>query len=563
MDDLPQELVDNISSFLAYDDLKNTLTVSAKFQVAAELCSRAFEKYTLTEDNAATFLTTYNGRRAHYLRRIRFRPMLPALDDPDDDPEDELRPCRENSEDLKLANEHFSKQIEFLLSTLAKLEQRIRRPMNGRGADIKLTIYTPRRLVLDEAFYCRHRMYVSWPLQLLSPDRLPSIDFIHTLVFKNGHQYDPLSDDCNEMEPSLRSLDLRIMLDLASKMNGLRNLKCRVGGETLQSHIRWTSTYANHIRSGWDGPLRDSRKHFADALNVLRLPDLEEGNLDFMYPLKAADAVDQRVRMPDLVAPAIYDAFSSALRILSLPLKRLRLQGAFDASLFWPANDNSSFPHWPNLEILNVSFYAAAPSGAWYFRGLEPEPVIGGFEITDGHYQPLTTTEEDQETDRECDYPDWEMTNEAQFRVIPVDEIITPFLAAFTKAANSMPALREAALWSPCKLQPDDMGGSYEALDETPLQAYTNGKLAWGIVYTAPGTPHKLYGAAGTTESDARQIWWNVTDWRPAGPLHSSFQTIGLDTHGDKLLEYWSNEHGQQGLVRRGVFEGFTSDGFW
>ena len=563
MDDLPQELIDNISSFLAYDDLKNTLIVSTKFQIAAESCSRAFEKYTLTEDNATNFLSTYGGRRIRYLRRIRFKPMLPTLDDPDDVPEDEVRPCRENLVDLKRADENLSAQIRFLLSTLAKLEQHIGRSMNKHSTDIRLTIYTPRRLVLDEALYCRHRMYVSWPLHLLSPEQLPSVSFVRTLVFKNGHQYDPLSDDCDQMEPSLRSLDLRAMLDLASKMHALRTLKCRVGGETLQSHIHWRSTYANQIRRGWDGPLRDSRMDFADAVSAIQLTGLKDANLDFMWPLKVADAMDQRIGMPNLVAPVPYDRFSSALRTLSLPLTRLRLQGAFDTTLFWPLNDNSSFPHWLNLKILNVSFHVAAPSGAWYFRGLDPDPVTDGFGVTAAHHQPLTTTAEDEQVDREYDYPDWELPNDAQFRVLPVDELIVPFLTAFVKAAVQMPKLQEAALWSPLTFQPDDMGGGYDALEETSLCAYEKGKLAWGMVYTAPGTPHKLYGPAGTERSHARQIWWSVADWRPDCQLHPLFQTIGQATHGNKLLEYRSDDDGQEGLVRRGVFEGFTYDQFW
>lgn len=70
MDDLPQELIDNISSFLPLDDLKNTLTVSRKFQVAAEICSQGFERFEITEDNADRFLATYGSRRRRYLRSI-------------------------------------------------------------------------------------------------------------------------------------------------------------------------------------------------------------------------------------------------------------------------------------------------------------------------------------------------------------------------------------------------------------------------------------------------------------------------------------------------------------
>ena len=70
MDALPEELIDDISSFLDYDDPENTLTVSVKFEIAAESCSRALEKYILTDDHTASFLTIYGGRRIRYPRRI-------------------------------------------------------------------------------------------------------------------------------------------------------------------------------------------------------------------------------------------------------------------------------------------------------------------------------------------------------------------------------------------------------------------------------------------------------------------------------------------------------------
>ena len=56
MNSLPQELVDRISSYLHYEDLKNTLFLSRNFQYAAEKYPGAFLKYDLTEENADKFL---------------------------------------------------------------------------------------------------------------------------------------------------------------------------------------------------------------------------------------------------------------------------------------------------------------------------------------------------------------------------------------------------------------------------------------------------------------------------------------------------------------------------
>ena len=83
-----------------------------------------------------------------------------------------------------------------------------------------------------------------------------------------------------------------------------------------------------------------------------------------------------------------------SLRLLSYALRRVHLSGVFDATLFWPFGHEQSAPHWPNLEVLNVSFYAAAPDGTLYFRGLEHEAPAQGFDINAQHYQPLDETPE-------------------------------------------------------------------------------------------------------------------------------------------------------------------------
>lgn len=52
MNNLPQEMVDRISSFLPIEDLKNTLLLSRPFQYAAERHSETFEVFNLTPGNA-------------------------------------------------------------------------------------------------------------------------------------------------------------------------------------------------------------------------------------------------------------------------------------------------------------------------------------------------------------------------------------------------------------------------------------------------------------------------------------------------------------------------------
>jgi hypothetical protein len=73
MDSLPQELIDRISTYLEISDLKKTLLLNTKFQLAAERYSEAFSTYSLTEDNVGDFLDFCGGRLAQHLQNLKFR----------------------------------------------------------------------------------------------------------------------------------------------------------------------------------------------------------------------------------------------------------------------------------------------------------------------------------------------------------------------------------------------------------------------------------------------------------------------------------------------------------
>jgi hypothetical protein len=63
MDELPQELIDKISSHLPKIYLKNTLTLNTRFLYAAERHSGAFTKFAVDEHNSGSFLALFSGHR--------------------------------------------------------------------------------------------------------------------------------------------------------------------------------------------------------------------------------------------------------------------------------------------------------------------------------------------------------------------------------------------------------------------------------------------------------------------------------------------------------------------
>jgi hypothetical protein len=51
MNNLPQEIVDRICSYLDHNSLKSVLLISPNFQLAAELYSGGFQRFRLTTEN--------------------------------------------------------------------------------------------------------------------------------------------------------------------------------------------------------------------------------------------------------------------------------------------------------------------------------------------------------------------------------------------------------------------------------------------------------------------------------------------------------------------------------
>jgi hypothetical protein len=535
MDKLSQELIDQITSYFSpisdSDDLPRILTVSKAFQASVE--RKMLAQYHLTENNVDNFLRQYTGERIYYLRYVQFLPILPVAIGVDRNRD---KGCREKSNELHRKDEHFTRQIGVLFRTLKCIEDRVgAERIRGR---LRLIIFTPRRTVEDG--HCYHLVCVCWRVHLLHPETLPRLSSVHILEFK-----DVAFAFINGMykKPDIRhgttsKLDLRVLIDIASKLTSLKQLKCSLRAYFHGMHV--TEESIRHFTQDWAGPHRDTRHDFARLLYSITLPSLKRMDLT-LHP--GFDRYrDQRELLPNLILPRQYDPFSTSLRLLSYQLETMVLRVSADQTLFWPTDGTT--PHWPNLKYLDVFFYAYSPSGEWYFQGPRGEgsDTSPGYEITQAHYEPMEANATDRHHDECFEMPSIADVTKTQFRIMPIDKTLRPLLIAFAKAANKMPSLRKALLRTGLEFCPDDVYSYYEELS---AEISDQSDLGWGIAYAKPGEEVEMEGI-GYKGCASRQFWWMTQDWQPDATLHSLFDKIGRFQHGNEAIHHWGSAHGQK-----------------
>lgn len=536
MDDFAQELVDRISDFLAYDDLKNTLLVSRKFQYAAERASGEFALYVFrksTAEEGRAFLSRFgrDGRRFRYLRNIHVRTSVPPLLDTSN-PNENPGPCWESLEELQQKDEMFSVQI----SRVWHLLDLVGRAADGAG-QIQMRIFTPSQSVSPD--FCDHRRYSAWRVHLLSPNLLPELPFVQALTICNQ------ALNYSEYPNPQCKLDLRVIVDLACTLPNLEYLGCKIGVD------EWTDSHDHvreHLMRDYVGCRRDTRLGFADAFHSSHLPaSLREVQLDFINQVDVS-VLEQEKRMFSLIDSTPHDPFSSSLRILSYSLRKMQLHAVADRTLFWPGDEGAA-PFWPNLELLTVLFHICSPDGGWYF-----DAPLEDYE--DGYEEEEDDEDEDEDENDFTDQPAWNdgyppflddprekkawcfrfgpdtPLHVYTFRVVPIDERLVPFLSAFARAAAEMPKLQEAWLWAPLSFNPE---GIQDGADEEMDEKYSGGDCGWGVVYDAP----EVSKSEGVALEKTRWITWRVGAWRPNTDLHHAFQSIGEKYHGESLKETW------------------------
>jgi hypothetical protein len=177
-------------------------------------------------------------------------------------------------------------------------------------------------------------------------------------------------------------------------------------------------------------------------------------------------------------------------------------------------------------------FHIATPSGSWYFSGMPGERADEDvYEVKDDMFPPIESNTSDDLWWHKHENLHRTNPHVEKFRVVPREDTLHHFLAAFSKSASNMHALKHASLWAP-------LGG-----------------LVWRIAYSAPAQLTTLYGPPGIDQSPARQLWRRVGAWRPDASLHKFFQEIGAARHGGKMLEYWNVEEYGDVLLDLDLFE--------
>ncbi|USP75706.1 hypothetical protein yc1106_02980 [Curvularia clavata] len=542
MKDLPQELVDKICSYLRQEHLKKVLLLSRQFRYSAEKFSGFFKEYTVNENNIQEFVSRFSGRRLLYLKEVIFRPTLPPF--PEHDEDAESIPCRETADEVRKRDEWFTKQIQWLFRTLSLIENWPENPVQGR---YRLSIYSPTRKPENE-WHCPHQMIVNWRVRLLKAD-LPLISSVQSFEIYNNYNHNGMPyyfwNGMNETSQSELKLDLRILVDLATRFPNLEYLGIRTGGFEWCEHSGQADDPIKQYECDWPGLQRDARNSFADALLSLydQLPkSLRRACLDFLNPLSRAFEIAHSKPLPDLVGPLKHDAFSSSLRLLGSNLRRLQLRCMIDESIF---SLDSTAIIWPNLEQFELMFHIVRPDGTWYFQGFDGrghESV--GFPVTNAHYPPYETTEADEDLDAELD--NWRKVSPARtairFRIVP-NHRLRPLLEGFGKAAMQMRYLKEAIIWCPLLCDDEDSwdhGGSNDG--------------AWGIRYTDSGRWFTELGRSKSPDSGRRLEWWTLS-WRPDPELHNLYRQIGCSRLGEGLEELWTDDLVKDSAVRLGLFE--------
>jgi len=538
MDQLPQELIERIVGNVGYNERKAILTLNKRFHDAAERTFSPFDSMSVGENDLDDFVDIFSRyRRLHLLRVFKFLPKLPTLG------RDETGEyiCRESQALLNQRDEDYSRQIHALFRAIGAAEERV-----GEPASFKLILPSPTREI-KETEGCIHPSNVSWRVHLLRADSLCKVESVTELKLDEQHirYYDYMA------HPTVFSLDLRVILDLASRLPNLVKLTSSV----KDSYDNSSHEYGGkHFYRRWEGPRRDSRHGFIQAFHEdgVSFPrSLSILHLDFDNDI---EEMDQRHPLPNLLHPAVpHDLFSSSLRILTQHLRQLKLCVAADCTLFWPAEKSTTSPFWPHLESLFINLHPAHPSGSWYFNGPNHAgKVSSGYTITPLQYPPLiTTTDECERWDSDGFRRD--TVSSCNFRFVPDLPVLEPFLCAFAKASDFMPCLKEAVLWTEIRFTAnespdDDFDGPGEDVwfprredsSDWPNRDWQT-MLGWGFAYLAPNfSPTTGRCGSPPTQSGSRQFWWMMGPYHPSLAAQNDLRGIGAAQYGEDLREHVS-----------------------
>jgi len=477
MDLLPQELIDRIAYFieapLSSDtyELKNErrrilpplATISRRWKAAIE--NITFSTLSIQTTDLGELRTVMKGSRRRVLAKLEVRPILPGY---------AARKAghRETRAERSQNDKFFSRKIVEVLDILKMWEDDgvlgasspPRLELSFREAQSPSDVGLNRNWIIEDGEWRRKRIDSRWQGHFLNlvikSDEMPVLRCVRELRIERsyGRRFAP-----------------RFAAELVSRMPSLECIWFNLEEAALD--LEGAARVDIHERCA-------QRWRFAEILASATWPALDDVYIKFSASELLVATCNATASL--LPPSATFDPFSASLRVLSYNLTNMDLSGTFDATLFWPLEEelvvDPSATAWPNMKSFCIRFDMVAPNGEWYFPGA----LVPTLDVFNKHWV-------------ECKGP-------------PHDERLVPLLVAFAKALMKMPKLTFAYLACPLK----DAKGFY---------------YHFNIAYYSPGG-EAIGAIEGIDDTSARRVYYEVGEWRPSAELERLLGEVGATEHG-------------------------------
>lgn len=450
--------------------------------------------------------------------------------------------CHEVPAETAAISAHLSGRIHALYDLLLS-----NRATLNKDGPISLTITVGQQGFNNKPPHCPHRRYHSRRLDLLDTEKLPDLDFVQRLVVDSAcHR------DFGREYEDVRPLSLLVPLRCLSHLPAAHTLELPWMWERPTLRAVPDKDWQNDATRPWEGPLRDARHEFGNALlspelHGIRVPDRLRRAVLYFWKAGQYAVDDQSLPRPDLVSPAAEDPVSLGLCKLAAQLEVLDLRALISPALFpTPADKDAAAAaaqQWSQMRRLRIEFHPATPDGSWYFDGpadgrhnqrntLDHTLENETFAVVRPEHYPREAAAPEIEArihdvlegraprvgDDDGDSMDYHL-----FRIMPRREKVEPLLKAFARAVatSHMPCLEDAEMfaWLWWRPRVDE-----DLEDDESLQAEFE-TYRWGVRYVRASGQQE--GQEGQQQREG-VVQWQVGDWRPSQDVLDVFEGLGV-----------------------------------
>ncbi|KAI1378996.1 hypothetical protein F4677DRAFT_355152 [Hypoxylon crocopeplum] len=334
MNNLPQEIVEIIVSFLPDLGLAPFATLSIGWQRAVE--RRTFFRISIKShgEDMEAFTRIFTLARRPYLRKLMFTVILPFNEAGADARDEQLAHC-----------EAYTSHVRRLFQVLADGDSADENIRSSGSVALCMSCVTSAR----EWMSGRNRQGLDRRVGLIDGGpQLPMVKCVSRLIFR--------------VEGAGRRVALRAAVDLVKWLPRLKRI------EIVASVVELDLAFLNAAM--WH---RDDRHDLAAALaesGFLSDSHCGEVSLSLEGPGPYTPCMTVPWIFPNYMNSLSYDPLGAAVRTLSHNLVSLDISGMFDGSLFWPGrHELPAMPAcpWPRLRHFHAALGLPTLTKAWYF----------------------------------------------------------------------------------------------------------------------------------------------------------------------------------------------------